>query len=744
MSKLTKILYAAACFTASIYTYGQIRIVNTTANTSVQNSSAFIDASSNDSFNQSSNVGKGLLFPRTRLAGFTSFNGIVTPNPNNFPTLFDGMIVYNVDNGGVAGVGATEGTLCRGFWYYDRPTGPLNGGTWRPLATGCNIAGRITSLDCNDANIVRTGSLTAGVGASGATFTMTYTGGNGGVYSAQVIPSKGVTGLIAVLVADNFANGTGTLTYTIIGTPSGAGTALFDINIGGQQCPDVPFTVGRAPSSCGANIAPGVFQEFMCYNLGADTSLDPFTPTPGLGGDKYQWGRSMPAIIQAQDQANSGTVAGWNTTPAPDGSWSDTSKTANDPCPAGYRVPTAAQWQGIVNNNTKIFIGPWLSGAPYYDSGVNFGSNLMLLSASNRNTADGYRTPANGGFYWSSTANGANAGYLIFVAPQSGANVSINNIFRTWGFSVRCIKDTPSVSGSITSLDCNNIARVGTLTAGVAASNVSFTMTYGGGNGATYGAQLIPSTGVTGLTANLIAGNFNGTTLTYTITGTPSGAGTAFFDINIGGKQCLNVSFPVSGVAAFCGAFITPTEYKEFMCYNLGADTTIVDPLTPVAGLHGAKYQWGRGTPALTQALDQSNTGAIFGWNTTPAPDGSWLDASKTANDPCPAGYRVPTAAQWQGVLDNNQRTDIGTWTPGSYTAGIKFGSALMLPAAYNREYLAGAKSLSTVRGDYWSTTSNSSTTSSLVFDSTGDSVTAMSNSNPVRAFGFSVRCIKE
>jgi hypothetical protein len=50
------------------------------------------------------------------------------------------------------------------------------------------------------------------------------------------VNSTGVTGLTATLVAGTFANGSGTLTYTITGTPSSSGNANFAINIGGRVC----------------------------------------------------------------------------------------------------------------------------------------------------------------------------------------------------------------------------------------------------------------------------------------------------------------------------------------------------------------------------------------------------------------------------------------------------------------------------------------------------------------------------
>ena len=95
-------------------------------------------------------------------------------------------------------------------------------------------AGSIATLNCVGATT--TGTLISGTAASGVSSSVPYTGGNGGSYAAQTVTSTGVTGLTATLAAGNFATGAGSLTYTITGTPSGAGTASFAINIGGQSC----------------------------------------------------------------------------------------------------------------------------------------------------------------------------------------------------------------------------------------------------------------------------------------------------------------------------------------------------------------------------------------------------------------------------------------------------------------------------------------------------------------------------
>ncbi len=131
--KNLKYLTVIAFFAFVLQTTAQVRIVNSTTNSSVLNGSTFIDAGSNPTINGSTNVGKGLVYPRTNLTDFTSFSGGPIGSASSYPTRFDGMMVYNTATSGVAGVGATQGTLTEGFWYYDNKTTDVNGGTWRPV-----------------------------------------------------------------------------------------------------------------------------------------------------------------------------------------------------------------------------------------------------------------------------------------------------------------------------------------------------------------------------------------------------------------------------------------------------------------------------------------------------------------------------------------------------------------------------------------------------------------------------------
>ncbi|HIC8809537.1 FISUMP domain-containing protein [Elizabethkingia anophelis] len=218
------------------------------------------------------------------------------------------------------------------------------------------------------------------------------------------------------------------------------------------------------------------------------------------------------------------------------------------------------------------------------------------------------------------------------------------------------------------------------------------------------------------------------------------------FKITPENKSYLTINLMKCG--AYVGANIYPENYKEFMCQNLGA-TLGIDPFSPEAGNHGAKYQWGAQTNEngryISQAVDQSNSGAISGWDATAKPDGSWSDTSKTANDPCPPGYRVPTDAQWQAVISNNNVERVGSWNnDGNYTTALYFRNpsnvrTLMLPAAGYRFNADGALNFRGYDGRYWSSSVAASNAGYLLFDSSSVNVYYFDRTN-----GFSVRCIAE
>ena len=183
----------------------------------------------------------------------------------------------------------------------------------------------------------------------------------------------------------------------------------------------------------------------MCYNLGAaNTSADPFTPSWEINGGYWQWGSPTQAAAgptgPGSGETNEAAVPGWNSIDIPNGAWLDNIKTANDPCPQGFRVPTKAQWDGVRYNNSSSITGSWFGSATNYSSGRFYGTELMLPTAGSRSFNDGalfYR--GDNGYYWSSTESGTvNAWSLAFVLAGSG---TFSNYIRRSGFPIRCIAE---------------------------------------------------------------------------------------------------------------------------------------------------------------------------------------------------------------------------------------------------------------------------------------------------------------
>ena len=166
-------------------------------------------------------------------------------------------------------------------------------------------------------------------------------------------------------------------------------------------------------------------------------------------------------------------------------------------------------------------------------------------------------------------ANKVQEGTIIYNLDQHCLqyNVAPTGTTPNWvGYGCGGVVVTP---GSITTLNCAGATTTGTLTSGTAASGVSSSVPYTGGNGGSYAAQTVTSTGVTGLTANLAAGSFatGPGNLTYTITGTPSGGGTASFAINIGGQSCTLTRTVASPITI--PATITLGQNKMYMVASI-------------------------------------------------------------------------------------------------------------------------------------------------------------------------------
>ena len=117
---------------------------------------------------------------------------------------------------------------------------------------GGTLTASISALACSSGSFSSAATVNVPFLASG---TVPYTGGNAVAYAAGVsIASTGVTGLTAVLQAGTLANGTGSLTYSVSGTPTTAGVATFPLSFGGQNC-SISLTVNPAAGPTSPSIS---------------------------------------------------------------------------------------------------------------------------------------------------------------------------------------------------------------------------------------------------------------------------------------------------------------------------------------------------------------------------------------------------------------------------------------------------------------------------------------------------------
>ncbi|SEO39591.1 hypothetical protein SAMN04487978_2768 [Flavobacterium sp. fv08] len=161
---------------------------------------------------------------------------------------------------------------------------------------------------------------------------------------------------------------------------------------------------------CGAKINATEWREFMCHNLGADTSLPPLSPDPKLVGVYYYFGNSSPDATTALTGSN----------------W----KPENNPCPGGYHIPTQAEWQAVLTYNAK---NPANNKTSIGDGGVLIGTSLMLPNASTLLSSSWQY------LYWSSTSvysGGYNYGVALFGGSPSSLQVNTAGSYKA---PIRCM-----------------------------------------------------------------------------------------------------------------------------------------------------------------------------------------------------------------------------------------------------------------------------------------------------------------
>ena len=329
--------------------------------------------------------------------------------------------------------------------------------------------------NCNSPTYSAT--LTKGVAAN-VSIIKNYVNSPGGSYPA--FTSATVNGVTISAPAGTFNVGSGSVTFTATGTPINTGSFYVWIGVGNiQQC--MMFIMVVNPPASGPTVDPvpaegstgvinfiyrgqpvayttvraGDGKIWLQQNLGSPQVAMAVWDEASFG-DYFQWGRwddghqvrNSPTITGGASLLNPsnipsgnpnmivGQTAGnmwWGTGGLSTDTWSGSSATSTngkDPCVAlgaGWRSPTAADWQNLKNYDD-------LDGAL-----AAYMSNLKLPAGGFRSGNGGFVYAGGESYYWSATASGSNA-VGLFISDNTYL-ATLQASYRGEGFNCRCVKD---------------------------------------------------------------------------------------------------------------------------------------------------------------------------------------------------------------------------------------------------------------------------------------------------------------
>ena len=157
-----------------------------------------------------------------------------------------------------------------------------------------------------------------------------------------------------------------------------------------------------------------------------------FASNPEDAGMFYQWNRKKAWIA-------TGSVSGWNSSTPSGTTW----EKANDPSPAGWRIPTLSDFEtlfeyGKVTNEWIIVNG--IKGKKFTD--VISGDSIFLPASGTRFFGDGMLvSEGTNGFYWSNTMHTSyeSAVYCLNLIGSDAATTFASG--RSSGYSLRCVAE---------------------------------------------------------------------------------------------------------------------------------------------------------------------------------------------------------------------------------------------------------------------------------------------------------------
>ena len=521
-----------------------------------------------------------------------------------------------------------------------------------------------------------------------------------------------------------------------------------------------------------------------------------FAATPESAGMLFQWNRRT-----AWDNTTfvnwENPLPGWDSTNATGTTW----ERENDPCPTGWRVPT--RWElDLLGHGTWTTINGrqgWLLGED---------NHIFLPAAGSRDTGGHITNYHGGlnGFYWTSTPDARNEESIIKLwFDHMGGSTGTPNP-RSWAMSIRCVEDvtipvtdvtierTPAhilVGGSVfliarvepfnatnqavtwtnsnpevATIDAPNLRCWTTNVTGVSVGTTTLTAT------TACGTHVATSTVTVGVpTISVIGVTLNSSAITLAVNETYILAATVFPEnatnqnIMWSSSNHIVASVDATGrVTAVSQGTATISVTTEDGNRTAMATVTVMPNIsTSLDGvvINGIRWATRNVNTFGTFADAPESFGMLYQWNrpvawdnTTPAtwgnPPSGWSNTNATGstwervNDPCPAGWRVPTSNELRS-LNNSGRIQMTR----NGVRGHLFGAApnqIFLPSAGSRARYGTIGAVGN-QGNYWSSCPNGVTNAWHLFLS--HSINSALPNHFVNGYwerfvALSIRCVAE
>ena len=438
-------------------------------------------------------------------------------------------------------------------------------------------------------------------------------------------------------------------------------------------------------------------------------------------------------------------------------------KTEYDPCPIGWRVPTYAEAHTLgassMGTNELGQTGVWFNGKKEYSES----DERIFLPLGGRWTYFGYAEDRGSvGYYWTSRPiSGDEAYYLLLYSSY----ILLDDNIRMYGCSVRCVQDNAEVEpASSLSIDKKSlkllIGQSDIITATITPSFYDAVWTSDTPSVATVDHQSGKVTAVAKGTA-IITASAGGVSASCTVTVSDTPDYIDEYGKNHGqGVLIDNVYWaPVN-----CGqnySYEYGKLYQWGRKYGQGYDGRI-DEYGSISNTYTdpgyTVYETGGVSPEIANSESKSdvcfNSFACGDW-TSPQDNTLWNAGTsdepiKTEYDPCPEGWRVPTAQEMRDLARNHsefthENRQRGRWFSGSkpYSANVP---SIFLSATGQMSSGGSYIKMRGVYGIYWTSEAyydrNDEYYKSLAFQFNNSDYDFMGTTSTTRATCNAVRCV--